>query len=426
MASNKFFTIMVVPEKTQQVRRIVIPSYLFKGAVLASVFLVVLAVLMVLDYANVMKQISEHRQLQVENRQLKQSVQIFKDKMITIENTLDRVKTFATKLKIITNIEDSSSMPGTGSPLNQMLNPGTAPLSSPTLPKDAIPSQEKSGQNGVSPDHSNSAHLQHTSLSSLTNRGISSVATTPDTDSFAAGEEHDIDVEITPSDTAALDEASRIRRKTLLSALTSTNEALGIANETGGNAIKAEFQKLNTAYDEVLKFALAEEQEVQFIMEKLGEKKVLLASTPTLLPTRGGYISSGYGVRISPYDGRRKMHEGIDIANRYGSDIFAPADGYVKMAASKPGYGKIVVLDHGNGIETVYAHNSGFYVREGDKVRRGTRIASVGNTGHSTGPHCHYEVRAGGLPVDPCWYILDSIDDVRSGKACGHVSYTPY
>lgn len=413
---------MVVPEKTQQVRRIVIPSYLFKGAVLALVFLVVLAILMILDYANVMKQISEHRQLQLENRQLKQSVQVFKDKMITIENTLDRVKTFATKLKIITNIEDSSSSMSV--PSAPQLSPTLPPLSSPTLPKDGVPPTEKPGQNSGSIDTSKASPLQHTNLSSLSSRGISSVAT-PDTDSFT--DDHDAEIDVAPTDKATLDEASRIRRKTLLSALmTSTNEALGIADETGGNAIKSEFQKLNAAYDEVLKFAVVEEQEVQFILEKLGEKKVLLASTPTLIPTRGGYISSGYGVRISPYDGRRKMHEGIDIANRYGSDIFAPADGYVKLATSKPGYGKILVLDHGNGIETVYAHSSGFYVHEGDKVRRGTRIASVGNTGHSTGPHCHYEVRAGGLPVDPCWYILDSIDDVRSGKACGHVSYTPY
>jgi murein DD-endopeptidase MepM/ murein hydrolase activator NlpD len=416
MSNNKFFTILVVPEKTQQVRRIVIPSYLFKGGILAIVFLVALATLMVLDYANVMKQIGEHRQLQVENRQLKQSVQVFKDKLVTIENTLDRVKTFATKLKIITNIEDSpqSALPfSSPQPV-----PASPPLTTPTLPSDVQPNKQKSSRYTLPVFFPSAFAAETPGDTSFLNPRAGG-------DDFSEGQE--LEPEGAVVDAAALEEASRIRRKALLAALmTSSDESLGIADETGGNAIKAEFERLDAAYQEVLRFAAASEQEVQYILEKLGEKRALLASTPTLIPTRGGYISSGYGVRISPYDGRRKMHEGIDIANRYGSDIIAPADAYVKMAESKPGYGKILVLDHGNGIETVYAHSSRFYVREGDKVRRGTRIAAVGNTGHSTGPHCHYEVRAGGLPVDPCWYILDSIDDVRSGKACGHVSYTPY
>jgi len=101
------------------------------------------------------------------------------------------------------------------------------------------------------------------------------------------------------------------------------------------------------------------------------------------------------------------MHEGIDIANRYGADIVAPADGTVLFSGTKPGYGKLIIIDHGNGLETRYAHNSKCYVQVGERIRRGQRIGAVGNTGHSTGPHCHYEVHANGLPVDPCWYILD-------------------
>src|SRR6476660_7395882 len=102
--SNKFFTIMVVPEKSQQVRKLVIPSAVFKGGILSLAFVGVLAAIMVLDYANVMNQINE---LKLENRELRQNVQVFKTKMVTMENTLDRVKTFVTKLRIITNIEDT-------------------------------------------------------------------------------------------------------------------------------------------------------------------------------------------------------------------------------------------------------------------------------------------------------------------------------
>jgi murein DD-endopeptidase MepM/ murein hydrolase activator NlpD len=199
--------------------------------------------------------------------------------------------------------------------------------------------------------------------------------------------------------------ASKTRR--LLAALMNeSTDSFTLTDADTSVFVSSEFEKLDSAYEEVNKFALAAEQETQDILERLGEKRTLLASTPTRIPTLG-YITSDYGVRISPYDSRRKMHEGIDIANRYGADIIAPADGTVSFAGVKPGYGKIVIMDHGNGIETRFAHSSHLYVQAGDRVRRGQKLAAVGNTGHSTGPHCHYEVHANGLPVDPCWYILD-------------------
>jgi murein DD-endopeptidase MepM/ murein hydrolase activator NlpD len=176
--------------------------------------------------------------------------------------------------------------------------------------------------------------------------------------------------------------------------------------------IKSEFEKLEASFQEVNQFAQEVEKEVAFILDKISDKKAIIAGTPTRLPTYG-YISSPYGVRVNPYEGQRKMHEGIDIANRFGAPVFAPAFGVVSFAGNKVGYGKLVILDHGNGLETYFAHLSKYTVQIGQRIKRGQIIGSVGNSGHSTGAHLHYEVRANGLPVDPCWYILDASNVCR-------------
>lgn len=395
---------MIVPEKSNKVAKVVIPSYIFKGGILALAFLGVLATIMILDYANVMNQINENKQLKVENRQLRQSVQVFKTKMVTIENTLDRVKTFVTKLRIITNIEDNSTpAPSALPPMPQNSTPldgeavDSAPPAKPIAPaSNKTSSKDKSGRG--------SRYGKDTDIVYSHEDALESSASDSDEPMVEADTEQPPSLARTKLSTY---ESERQKRLVLLAALmVETPESFTLSDADTSLFVQKEFEKLDVAYGEVNKFALAAEQETQDILERLGEKRTLLASTPTRIPTLG-YITSDYGIRVSPYDGRRKMHEGIDIANRYGADIIAPADGLVKFAGVKPGYGKIVVLDHGNGIETRYAHNSKSYVNPGDRVRRGQKIAAVGNTGHSTGPHCHYEVHANGLPVDPCSYILD-------------------
>ncbi|MBI3557810.1 MAG: peptidoglycan DD-metalloendopeptidase family protein [Deltaproteobacteria bacterium] len=415
MASNKFFTVMVVPEKSQQVRKVVIPSAIFKGGILSLAFLAVLATIMVLDYANVMNQINENKKLKIENRELRQSVQVFKTKMVTMENTLDRVKTFVTKLRIITNIEDTGSLPAAAVPAQHLPNIMAPAPTQPTPvvapPSNAVPDKPEKGDKGGS-SSSIDETMNRTTLPATKKFPVTPAADEADTDVAAAApgdasEDSPAASPPVPRTTSEIYEAARSKRLTLLAALMNeTGEAFTLTDADSSIFVKTEFEKLDSAYDEVDKFALATEQETQDILERLGEKRALLASTPTRIPTLG-YITSDYGVRISPYDSRRKMHEGIDIANRYGADVVAPADGTVVFGGVKPGYGKIVIIDHGNGIETRFAHNSKLYVNAGEKVRRGQRIAAVGNTGHSTGPHCHYEVHANGLPVDPCWYILD-------------------
>ena len=114
-----------------------------------------------------------------------------------------------------------------------------------------------------------------------------------------------------------------------------------------------------------------------------------------------GPVVSGFGERIDPFTGALRMHKGIDIDAPAGASIVAVAPGTVTFAGERGGFGKLVVVDHGNGTETYYAHQSRIDVTVGDQVATGQLLGAVGSTGRSTGPHLHFEVRVGGLAVDP-------------------------
>jgi murein DD-endopeptidase MepM/ murein hydrolase activator NlpD len=134
-----------------------------------------------------------------------------------------------------------------------------------------------------------------------------------------------------------------------------------------------------------------------------------LAATPSVLPA-DGWLSSQFSTsRMHPLLHEVRPHEGIDISAPRGTPIEAPADGIVREAGWINGYGNTVVLDHGYGIETRFAHASKLLVHLGQRVHRGDRIALVGSTGLSTGPHVHYEVRLNGHPVNPLRYVLPDV-----------------
>lgn len=144
---------------------------------------------------------------------------------------------------------------------------------------------------------------------------------------------------------------------------------------------------------------------VEQIADLNKDKIRFLSALPSSMPV-AGWITSGFGVRRSPTSGAYRMHYGLDIASPIGTSILAPADGVVMMAEAKSGYGKKVVVDHGYGISTVFAHASKLFVNEGDVVKKGQKIAAVGSTGSSTGPHLHYEVHVDGIPADPLNYVM--------------------
>jgi len=167
-----------------------------------------------------------------------------------------------------------------------------------------------------------------------------------------------------------------------------------------------QIKKMHSDLENLQVEAAVQEESFVELKEFLEDKKSLLASTPSIWPVRG-WLTSGFGKRISPFTGRRKMHDGLDIASRTGTPIVAPADGRVTYVGVERSYGKLLVIDHGYGVITRYGHNSKIFVKVRDKVKRGQKIASVGNTGRSTGPHLHYEVRVNGVPVNPRNYILN-------------------
>lgn len=141
-------------------------------------------------------------------------------------------------------------------------------------------------------------------------------------------------------------------------------------------------------------------------LSKLQEDKVsFLTSTPSIWPVKG-WVTSDFGYRRSPFTLASDFHPGIDIAASWGTSIIAPADGVVTFAGFRNGYGQMVVIDHGFGVVTRYGHTSQLFVQEGEKIKRGSKIALVGSTGHSTGPHLHYEIHVDSVPVDPMKYIL--------------------
>lgn len=152
--------------------------------------------------------------------------------------------------------------------------------------------------------------------------------------------------------------------------------------------------------------AIQQEKNFQELTETMQNRQSLWASTPSIWPTTG-WLTSGFGNRVSPFTGRVAMHNGIDIAARQDTAIIAPAAGVVSYFGFDSGLGKMVKVNHGYGMVTYYGHLSKVAVKIGQKVKRGDIIAYVGNTGLSTGPHLHYEVYVNDVPMNPMKYILN-------------------
>ncbi len=123
------------------------------------------------------------------------------------------------------------------------------------------------------------------------------------------------------------------------------------------------------------------------------------------LPNDYREVSSNYGGRVHPVTGGRRMHMGVDIRAPKNTPIYATADGEVVCSGRQSGYGNVIIIDHGGGVETLYAHLSRRKVREGKWVSQGRMIGKVGKTGNATGYHLHYEIRRNGKAVDPAPYL---------------------
>lgn len=150
----------------------------------------------------------------------------------------------------------------------------------------------------------------------------------------------------------------------------------------------------------------SQDEAFSLLLKNLEDQQSFLACTPSIKPTEG-WVTSKFGYRKSPFTGRREFHKGVDIACRKKTPIYATANGVITYVGRKGYLGKVIIIDHGYGIVTRYAHLYKALKKKGDKVRRGEKIALVGSSGRTTGPHLHYEVRLNGVPVNPQKYILN-------------------
>ena len=198
-----------------------------------------------------------------------------------------------------------------------------------------------------------------------------------------------------------------------------TGEDKGPANGVGGpdpllldpkqaaeKSFRTLVRKMHSSLDNLndeIAYGKKEKSELEKFLE---QQKTLLASTPSIWPTKG-WLSSGFGYRKSPFTGRKEFHKGIDISARLKAPIIAPANGMVRFVGWDHGYGKSIIISHGHGTKTRYAHLQKALVKKGQYVKRGDTIALVGSTGRSTGPHLHYEVQVNGMAVNPLRYILN-------------------
>lgn len=166
-----------------------------------------------------------------------------------------------------------------------------------------------------------------------------------------------------------------------------------------------DLQKIRKRMDDLRSEAEFHERMLAELVGFYYEQPALLASIPSLLPALGR-VTSPFGFRKLPAGGWQ-MHEGMDIAANFGTEVLAPADGVVEVSNFSPGYGRYVLLNHGYGLKTKFAHASKILVKPGEWIKRGEKIALVGGSGRTRGVHLHYEISLNDVPVDPNDYMLN-------------------
>jgi len=357
---SRFYTIMVIPEKEKGVKSFRIPRVLFNSFIFLILVVVSVVGILSYDYIKILRQVYENRHLSIENRQLKEQIQLFNMKLNTLTDDIERVQQFERKLRVITGFEENDlTVPtqknSTTAPIERNPDSVNIPLDNELI--------EKLKQDSESIEKLD----KYQDIKDLYERKI----------------------------------ATTFGLITGYSYTKKWNNLIKQSLKLAGN-----FAHFDYKFGLLRQIASNLEVKVNELDQFLLDRESFLRSTPTLIPARG-WITSYYGPRASHYSNRVKMHEGLDVGAPIGTSILAPADGIVKIAGKNPGFGWYVEIDHGYGVETLYAHNSRNMVKKGQRVKRGQLIAKVGNSGLSTGPHLHYEVRINGTPVDPLYYILD-------------------
>jgi murein DD-endopeptidase MepM/ murein hydrolase activator NlpD len=176
------------------------------------------------------------------------------------------------------------------------------------------------------------------------------------------------------------------------------------AGGAGGPLVAGRSLTLSEVQDAVDKLQAVSDQQSDLLTvaeSRLFEQKLKAMAIPTQNPVPGGVNGSAYGWRIDPFTGKSALHTGIDFQAETGTPIVAAAGGLVVTQEFHPAYGNMIEIEHGDGLISRYAHSSKVFVKKGDLIKRGQKIALVGSTGRATGPHLHYEVLVQGTPQDP-------------------------
>lgn len=331
---RKQITLFIVSNDSERTRKIVVPASWLKFGGLAAALVILAFTAGVVDYFGLLVQSMENKRLKAENSQLIKQFQVVEGKVSSLESSLERVKTFTQKLRLITNIESQDRV--------VQLTMGAKPAPGQQI-EDYEPMEERM-----------------------------------------------------PEEAMAAQDAVFAPDRPL-------NDVRG---EVAAEPSNKDYASLVIRIDRAVKETQLKEQSVIELWESLSDRQSLLNATPNIKPAKG-WLTSRFGRRVNPVTGQLSMHAGVDIAAAPGSPVYAPADGVVIFASYDESYGKLVSIDHGYGVTTRFGHNSQIYVHVGQRVSKYDVIAAVGSTGRSTGPHCHYEVRINGTPVDPVNFILD-------------------
>ena len=369
---NRYYTVLLVPEREKGVRSFRLPR-LVAFALAFFTFISIFAIgILTYDYLKIMQQVYRNKHLSIENRQLKEQIQLFQMKINALTEDLERIRVFEEKLKVITGLDIANLT----TPVMPNLDQSTAPAEShdvdiqKTPEKKAVPqtsTDQRTLLHRVQSDEAIDQEADYLNLKNLYEQKI----------------------------------ASEFGQQ---SSYAYTKEWTELSKQSF--SLAGQYALFDYKYNTLKNVVRNLESEINQLDQSLLDRESFLRSTPSLIPANG-WITSYYGPRLSPYAGRVKMHEGIDVGANQGKYILATADGVVTYAGEKPGFGNFINIDHGYGIETVYAHAQRVIAKKGQVVKRGDLIATVGNTGYSTGPHVHYEVRVNETPVDPLYFILD-------------------
>jgi murein DD-endopeptidase MepM/ murein hydrolase activator NlpD len=179
--------------------------------------------------------------------------------------------------------------------------------------------------------------------------------------------------------------------------------ALGGAETADGQP--AQIPSLTAMVDDLQSQLSSREQQLGVLENLILTRELNKQVYPEGRPVQQGWISSYFGRRADPFTGYSAVHKGIDFAGPEGTKVSSVAAGLVTFAGERPGFGQMVEINHGNGLATRYCHNERLLVRQGDMVRKGQEVSLMGSTGHSTGPHLHFEVLKNGAQVDPLRFI---------------------